>query len=618
MTASEIPTNYKANDIWVNCQYHNNGIDYRDEILVATRDYSGAANINDWTTTNNYKADVASYKEAIENIVAKYDIQPDGKHETYFVDYDTTQYSSIAALLSAIEANWIAHKQPDQDAEDVKKEHIGDLCYVKPYTGYPDGRLYEYTRRLVEADGYEYYEYGWEPSNDAITKNMLMNIHDTQAAVDGKVNTFFYPSPSEITDYHQGDLLVIANNNGNPYNFNYMEGGEEKTKSYKDETLVCISDYNGSFSITDWKPIGDYPTRDDVNNQIEQYKVRAGLIEEDGFAQLWAGVFKNGVLLDAATVTPLVEEIDNGDGTHDWKFLLKLDADNILLSGTTNFFLRAQQQELLGALANKSEITYNDLTQVLKTEIDGKATPSQIAGALEDGSIIAGGYINTTLLDVETIATEIIHANNLLATNGTFTGTLSGVDGTFSGELSAATGTFGGTLNAAGGTFGSEYHGFSFIVSANEQKVDIVGPEFVVGDGTSEHPYEKASGAMSTNSKFISLMNLIPTSYKTTDTSYTGIKGLAGQIRLFGTEGGYHGNTNIYRSYLEIDPYYGIVMGSEYNGVRTARCKLTPAGEVLLPATTYAEYASNAAAKNAGLPVGAVYRRGDFLCIVHD
>jgi hypothetical protein len=154
MRESQIPTNYKANDIWVNCQYHDNSIDYRDEILVAVRDFTGAASISDWTTTNNYKADVASYKEAIENIVAKYDIQPDGKHETYFVDYDTTQYSSIAALLSAIEANWIA-QHPDQDAEDVKKEHIGDLCYVKPYTGYPDGRLYEYTRRLVEADGYD-------------------------------------------------------------------------------------------------------------------------------------------------------------------------------------------------------------------------------------------------------------------------------------------------------------------------------------------------------------------------------------------------------------------------------------------------------------------------------
>lgn len=625
MRASEIPKNYKANDIWVNCQYHNNGIDYRDEILVATRDYSGAASINDWTTTNNYKADVASYKEAIENIVAKYDIQPDGKHETYFVDYDTTQYSSIATLLSAIEDDWIAHKQPDQDAEDVKKEHIGDLCYVKPYTGYPDGRLYEYTRRLVEADGYEYYEYGWESSNDEITMNMLMNIHDTQAAVDGKVNTFFYPSPSEITDYHQGDLLVIANNNGNPYNFNYMEGGEEKTKSYKDETLVCISDYNGSFSITDWKPIGDYPTRDDVNAMMEQYKVNAGLIEEDDFADLYAHATLNGVEVAGGHVTPKVTWVDDGDGTGHWESEVKIQADEVIVNGQTTFLSAVSNGLALGALATQNNVTYNQLPQTIKDDISNlqtdlglKATPEQIYLALLGQTTIEGGLIKTELLDVNWITSRVVQTGNLLATNGTFTGTLSGVDGTFSGELSAATGTFGGTLNAAGGTFGSEYHGFSFIVSANEQKVDIVGPEFVVGNGTSEHPYEKASGGMSTNSRYISLMNLIPTSYKTTDTSYTGIKGLAGQIRLFGTEGGYYGNTDIYRSYLEIDPYHGIVMGSEFNNERTVRCKITPTGEVLLPATTHAEYASNAAAKNAGLPVGAVYRRGDFLCIVHD
>lgn len=424
MRESQIPTNYKANDIWVNCQYHSNGYDYRDEILVAVRDFSGAASINDWTTTNNYKADVASYKEAIENIVAKYDIQPDGKHETYFVDYDTTQYSSIAALLSAIEDDWIAHKQPDQDAEDVKKEHIGDLCYVKPYTGYPDGRLYEYTRRLVEADGYEYYEYGWEPSSDAITMNMLMNIHDTQAAVDGKVNTFFYPSPSAITDYHQGDLLVIANNNGNPYNFNYMEGGEEKTKSYKDETLVCISDYNGAFSITDWKPIGDYPTRDDVNAMMEQYKVTAGLISGGDFADLYATATLNGVEVAGGHVTPKVTWVDDGDGTGHWESEVKIQANEVIVNGQTTFLSAVSDGIGIDNLATKAAL-------------NEKADPQDIANAISayNSTIIEGNKIKTGLIDVGVIGTQIIFANDLLATNGTFTGELNGVTGTFKGYL---------------------------------------------------------------------------------------------------------------------------------------------------------------------------------------
>ena len=370
MTApGEMPTGYRAGDLWVSATYGN----YSNALLicVSTQQPGTDPDINDWKPVADFQSDAERYIEEMKKIAARYDVNADGKIETFFV----ATYEELQAQA----AGWTT--------ESARIDHVGDMGYVKN-----DKDLWEYTRWKENEDD-DYYTYGWQLSYDAITKNVIETASQAKDTADGKRTTFIFQLgpdglPIWPRGYSEGDLWAPVS-----YTFDYMENGVTKQVVYTNGILVCTGTGHPG-SIVDWTGI----------SIAKEELVKAGFMESKDFAKMYAQAVVGGVEVAGASIEALVKKDQE---TGEWRSNVKMEADQIIFNGQSTFLNNFKD-------AIQLEDTVKSLTA---GKVD--ADPAAILTALNGRTTVAGGVIDTQYIDVKNL--KVKH--------------LEGADGTFDGFI---------------------------------------------------------------------------------------------------------------------------------------------------------------------------------------
>lgn len=363
---SPAPGTYKVNDLWVDVVGTFNDLDgsthtYDHEMLVCTS--TTFRDIRDWEPANSYQKNVSSYLQQMQQIAAKYDINLDGKVETFFLPYGSTL--------------------PEWSDENDQMQHLGDLAYIEPKDDKEAGQLFEYIRHR-DADDKEY-TYSWEESNDAITLEVIRMASQAKDTADGKRTTFIFEKGKTPSGYSVGDLWAPVTGQ-----YRYTDEKGPQIVNYDNDLLVCIRDFNSTFSIADWSRVG-------VTKEI---LVQQGLLEKEGFAELYAQAITGGKVEAEAKIDALVRYDSD---LKRYVSAIEMHADNIIMDARQTKFISSVKQELdIGVIQ-----------EALKRKIE----PSTLLAALNSETVISGGTISTELIDVNNI-----YVKHLDGADGTFDG----------------------------------------------------------------------------------------------------------------------------------------------------------------------------------------------------
>lgn len=390
-----------------------------------------------------------SYDDMFDSMQTDLDLikaQTDKEYTLWFFDYDPS-------MINIPASEWMT--------DDLKSMHEQDMFY---------NRLTGFAYRFEKSSD----SWGWNSITDQQTVKALENAGKAQDTADGK-RRVFVAQPTNAQVYDVGDMWVNAT----------ITMGATK---YENDTLVCktAKAAGTTFSIDHWKPastattayiknLGDsilltvgandteakklitaaQSVADRANEQagknataIQQnkdsilvvsgrfnsdgtLKNTAGLVTGNGtFATLFANaVDKDGNIVKQADISTFMTEDEVGNKISN----ASIRADQINLTGKVTFSMLAA--DTAGKINEKTTL------DAAKKEMDSKIKAFENGlslGALSkldkiglaklDTTVIDGGYIKTTLIDVDHLYVK--H--------------LEGATGDFSGKITANSGTIGG------------------------------------------------------------------------------------------------------------------------------------------------------------------------------
>lgn len=334
------------------------------------------------------KANV-DYEDILDSFGNRIDIVETQTDKTYMIWF----YPHVPTLDNLPASEWVD--------DSVKEEHIKDMFYVESEDGleYGEaGRAY----RFVYSDSKGYY---WEEITDKDTIQALEDAAKAQGTADSKIRNFVdvpYP-PYEIGDRWCNATWKDENNEF----------------IYDNDDLVCINSKTNKetdkFNINDWQPVSSQTSenRKLVEAEIKNLGDSLELItsafvkDEDG----------NLVLTEQAglNITSGMAQI----------YARKDDIINSINVSTEGITISSDKINIEGA------VKFSSLNKELQDTIDNK---------VDTETIIEGGYIKTSLIDVDNL-----FAKNLDADNGTVGGWFIGFD-----YISNAEGnTHSGVINSA-------------------------------------------------------------------------------------------------------------------------------------------------------------------------
>lgn len=198
-----------------------------------------------------------------------------------------------------------------------------------------------------------------------------------------------------------------------------------------------------------------------------------------------------------------------------------------------------------------------------------------------------------------------VTGDSCVFTNGTFKGRIEATSGSFNGEVNATSGTFNGKILATSGSFKSNTGSYYFNMDADEHSLVLGGPKYMlcgsdnalIDNGGARTPYIEIG------------KDIKPAFFQEGSTV-----GMYSAIKLY-----FHNSDNTgYESYLQIDPFNGISFYSRSNKYDdfTLDAVIGKGGIASVDKNLLVFRSNNEAKQYLG--VGALYRNGDALCVVHD
>lgn len=303
--------------------------------------------------------------------------------------YDIWFYPYVPTLDNYPASEWI------DDAG--RREHVQDIFYNED-----SGRAYRFLEPSVGV-------FEWVEITDHETVKALEKASKAQETADSKIRNFV---AQPVPPYDKGDRWSNAS---------YGD-------LYVNDDLVCIvSRGEGeSFAISDWKLSSEVGTKkftSEIKRLDDEILLRVTSKDVDGKISEAGVQIKSDVAALYATKTT-VDSINGRVTTAEAQ--ISVNATNIESKVSKNGVISSinQSSESVTINANKINlngvVTFSMLSGDMQNTINAKANASSLGSlayqnsvgkAMLDSTIISGGYINTSLIDVNTLVAKKVVTN---------------------------------------------------------------------------------------------------------------------------------------------------------------------------------------------------------------
>ena len=372
-----------------------NGIKYHNGNLTIGPFESFTADVTD--TINEFKADQATqyqdFVDEVNSVVGGFQEQIDGKAETYYQGSDPSEYWTY---------------------EDTKAQHVGDLWYCTEDIKDVDGIL------LYEKGGTYIYEkngnfYKW--SNCYVPSEVFDKI-------DGKASIFTFEDNSfeKPTNYHIGDLWILQNDtihepdkkghiltaiaNSVAYNKNHWTKriGYVNIEEANRRAEALASD--GYITPKERRELKAMLNEIEAENPLLETEAQERNLTDEEFYTNYVAAYNNVYnTLDyyADKATPItgglydglikIETITYNEHTIDYNHIYdyNIAKENLL---------RLISSQNVENIQNKAD---NEKVEKFAKQLGYQSYDAMVETAQARETIINGGYINTSLIDVDTL-----------------------------------------------------------------------------------------------------------------------------------------------------------------------------------------------------------------------